>query len=89
MFIGFAVVTTLLLLLSLIDQHYSGIVARMNREIQSLHDQLARLRTITDEIQDEDWVLYMPDTIEDGPGPYTIRYPLDDRPWPKKDGMDQ
>ena len=86
--IGYAVVTALLLLLSFIDQHYSGIVARKDREIQSLHDQLARLRTITDAIDDEEWVLDMSNAREARPEPYTIRYPLDDAPWPKKDGVE-
>lgn len=78
----------LLLLLSFVDQHYSGIVARKDREIQSLHDQLARLRTITDEIDDDDWALDMPDAHDGRPDPYTIRYPLDDAPWPRKDGIE-
>ena len=86
--IGYVVVMALLLLLSYIDQHYSGIIARKDREIQSLHDQLARLRTITDAIEDEEWALDLPDARMDRPDPYTIRYPLDDAPWPKKDGIE-
>lgn len=86
--IGYVVVMALLLLLSCIDQHYSRIIARKDREIQSLHDQLARLRTITDEIEDEEWALDLPGARMDQPDPYTIRYPLDDAPWPKKDGIE-
>lgn len=78
----------LLLLLSFVDQHYSGIVARKDREIQSLHEQLARLRTITDEIDDDDWALDMPDAHDERPDPYTTRYPLDGAPWPRKDGIE-
>lgn len=78
----------LLLLLSYIDQHYSGIIARKDREIQSLHDQLAQLRTITDAIQDEEWALDGAGVSDERPDPYTIRYPLDDAPWPKKDGVE-
>lgn len=86
--IGYAVVMALLLLLSFIDQHYSGIVACKDREIQSLHDRLARLRTITDEIDDDDWALDMSGAYDERPDPYTIRYPLDDAPWPRKDGIE-
>lgn len=87
--IGYAVAMALLLLLSFVDHHYSGIVARKDREIQLLHDQLARLRAITDAIEDEEWKLDMPDAREEQPDPYTIRYPLDDAPWPTKDGVGQ
>lgn len=86
--IGFVVVMALLLLFSFIDQHYSGIVARKDREIQSLHDQLARLRAITDAIEDEEWALDTADMPAHRPSAYTIRYPLDDRRWPKRDGID-
>lgn len=89
MLLGFLVIMALLLALSYVDQHYSGIVARKDCEIRSLHDQLARQRVITDEIEDEEWDLDMPDARADRPDPFTIRYPLDDAPWPTKDGVDQ
>ena len=88
MFIGYAVVMALLLLLSFIDQHYSGIIARKDREIELLNDELALLRAIADAIEDEEWALDTADMPPHRPSPYTIQYPLDDAPWPKKDGIE-
>lgn len=87
--IGYAVVTALLLLLSFIDQHYSGIVARKDREIELLNDELIPLRALADAIEDEEFEREIAEMRSDRPSSYTIRYPLDDRPWPKKDGVDQ
>ena len=86
--IGYAVVTALLLLLSFIDQHYSGIIARKDREIQILNDELVPLRAIAEAIDDEEFEREMAEMRDNRPDPYTIHCPLDDAPWPKKDGTE-
>lgn len=83
----FVTIMALLLLLSYIDQHYSGIVARKDREIRSMHDELVSLRALADAMEAE-FEREMEEAREDHASPYTIQYPLDDRPWPKKDGLE-
>lgn len=87
MLLGFPVVTALLLVLSFVDQHYSRIIARKDREIELLNNELVPLRAIAEAIEDEELALDMSGARDERPDPYTIRYPLDDAQWPKKDGV--
>lgn len=86
--IGYAIVMALLLLLSFIDQHYTRIVARKDREIELLNDELIPLRALADAIEDEEFEREIEEMRGVRPDPYNIRYPLDDAPWPKKDGIE-
>ena len=88
MLVGFSAVTGLLLVLSYVDQHYRGIVARKDREIYLLNEELTPLRALSLAIEMEECESET-EGADDQMTPYTIRYPLDDRPWPVKDGVDQ
>lgn len=87
MLLGFSAVTALLLVLIYVDQHYRGIVARKDRQIQLLNDELAPLRALAVAMETEDFEREI-EGGDDRPSPYVIGYPLDDRAWPKKDGIE-
>lgn len=88
MLLGFSAVTALLLVLIYVDQHYRGIVARKDREIHLLNEELTLLRALALAIEMEEFESET-EGADDQAAPYTIRYPLVDRPWPVKDGVDQ
>lgn len=71
-----------LLLMSYLSNHYDSIISRQRQTIREQLDLISRLSNHDD---DDDWDL-SPRVAP--PTPYTIQYPLDDRPWPKKDGLD-
>lgn len=72
-----------LLLMSYLSNHYDSIISRQRQTIQEQLELIAKLSNHDDD--DEDWELSPRATTL---SPYTIQYPLDDRPWPKKDGPD-